>query len=54
MTYEEKKKIADKYLLNNYGVTWNSLVDINSLHDCEIEKEIIDAAEDRYLEDQLS
>lgn len=53
MTYEEKKKIADEYLKKNYGgfFTWDTLGDINSLHDCETEEDIIEAAQERAEKD---
>lgn len=54
MNYEEKKKIADDYLWKEYSTSWDTLADTNSLHDCETEEEIRDAAEERYLEDQIS
>jgi len=54
MTYEEKKAIADKYLKENYSYfTWDTLSDTNSLHDCETEEDIIDAAEKRLLNDLM-
>lgn len=38
MTYEEKLKVANEYLESKIGVDWDSLPDINSLHDvCDIE-----------------
>ena len=49
-TYEEKQKMADAYLLEFAGLTWDDLGDINSLHDCEDEQDIIYACEER-LED---
>jgi len=54
MTYEEKKKIADDYLWDTYAASWDTLADTNSLHNCETEEDIIGAAEERYLEDQIS
>lgn len=50
MTYEEKKKIADQFLIDCIGVGWNDLADINSLNDCETEQEIIEACEARLEE----
>lgn len=50
MSYEEKLKIANKWLYENFGVDWDDLPDINSLHDCDTEEEIIDACIERINE----
>jgi hypothetical protein len=51
MTYDEKKKIANTFLLETAGVYWDDLSDINSLHDCEDEESIIEACNERLEED---
>lgn len=50
MPYEEKLAIADKWLMENYGVGWDDLPDINSLHDCDSVEEIIEACQERVNE----
>ena len=52
MRYEEKKEIADRYLMVKIGLGWDDLADINSLTDCETEEDIINACEER-LQDEL-
>ena len=49
-TYEEKKRIAEGYLLSVCGLGWDDLADINSLHDCEDKQDVIYACQER-LED---
>lgn len=49
MNYEEKKQIANNYLLK-YGVNWDDLPDINSLYDVEAREDIESLCDDR-LED---
>lgn len=51
MTYEEKKKIADDYLKKEYGMTWDTLADTNSLHDAETEEDVIELAQERAERD---
>lgn len=53
MTYEEKKVIADKWLINEVGLSWDDLGDINSLHDCETEEEVLNACKERLQDDGL-
>lgn len=50
MTYKEKEVIADKYLLNECGFSWEDLPDINSLHDAETAEEIIELCNERLSE----
>jgi hypothetical protein len=47
MTYEEKLKIADAYLLSQVGMYWDDLPDINSLHDAYSKEDIIELCNDR-------
>ena len=47
LTYHEKKKIADHYLYSSYCLCWNDLPDINSLHDAETKKDIINLCDER-------
>ncbi len=47
LTYNDKKRIADNYLFNTYGLGWNDLADINSLHDAESREDIEDMCEER-------
>lgn len=47
MTYLEKKEIADKYIDKVIGLGWDSLSDINSLHDVDDEEGIIGYCDDR-------
>lgn len=54
LTYEQKKKIADDYLYEECGLDWDSLSDINSLHDAETEEEIYALCDDRMSEDLIS
>ena len=53
MTYEEKKEIADRYIsdLTEGFLTWNTLPDTNSLHDCETIEDIRDACDERLGEE---
>lgn len=53
MTYEEKKAIADKYLfeMTAGAIDWDSLSDINSLHDVDDEEGIKSLCDDRLSED---
>ena len=50
MTYDEKKKVADVFLAEFY-TTWDTLADTNSLHDADTEQEVIELADQRYLDD---
>ncbi len=47
MDYKEKKEIADAYLSDEYGLHWDGLPDVNSLHDCETIEDIYEACEER-------
>lgn len=48
MTYEEKKKIADKIIGEQVpGMDWDSLSDTNSLHDAETKEDIEDLCRER-------
>jgi hypothetical protein len=50
-TFEEKKKIADQYLIRKCGLTWDDLPDVNSLHDdVEDENDIYNLCDDRLIE----
>ena len=51
LNYEQKKEIADAYLGANYGIGWDDLPDINSLHDCERLEDIHEACDERLAED---
>jgi hypothetical protein len=51
MTYEEKKVIADSYLGDIAGVSWDDLPDINSLHDAETKDDVIELCDVRLKED---
>ncbi len=53
LSYEEKKKIADEYLsaLTNGIASWDTLSDINSLHDAETIEDIHSLCDDRLGED---
>ena len=51
MTYEEKLKIANKYLNEVCGLDWEDLPDINSLHDAEDKEEIIELCNERLEDD---
>lgn len=50
LTYSDKLKIADEYLVKLIGFGWDDLADINSLHDCETHEDIIAYCEDRLEE----
>ena len=54
MTYEEKKEIADKYINDIIGLSWNDLGDTNSLHDCEDKESIIEACDERMQNDYMT
>lgn len=47
--YAIKLAIANSYL-EQFGISWDDLPDINSLHDCENSSDIYDACNER-LED---
>lgn len=51
MTYEEKIAVADAYIESKCGLDWDSLSDINSLHDCDSQEDIIAACDARLEED---
>jgi hypothetical protein len=53
MTYLEKKEIADKYIKEKTdgALDWDTLPDINSLHDCETKEEIEEYCDKRMVED---
>lgn len=48
---EDKKIIADAYLKEKAGVSWDELSDINSLEDAETETEIKELCDERLEED---
>lgn len=50
MTYEEKLKIANDYLDQTCGLSWDDFGDINSLHDCEDKESIISYCDDRLAD----
>lgn len=50
LTYDQKLKIANDWLFQEAGITWNDLPDINSLHDAESIEEIHDMCQDRLNE----
>lgn len=49
-TYEDKKEIADAYLKEKAGVSWDELDDINSLHDVDVREEIEELCNERLRE----
>jgi hypothetical protein len=51
MTYEEKKMVANKYLMDIVGFEWDDLADTNSLYDAETLDEIHEACEERIEND---
>ena len=51
MLYEEKLAIANAYLEKHSGLGWNNFSDINSLHDCDTQEDIIAACNERLEED---
>lgn len=51
MEYEEKKEIADKYLNEKVGVSWDDLPDVNSLHDADTVSGIHELCDERLNED---
>ena len=53
MTYGQKKRIANDWLFENGCPSWDCLADTNSLHDCETEEDIIEAADERILADMM-
>lgn len=50
MNYEEKKAFADKYIDSMCGMNWDTLPDINSLHDAETEDDIRSLCDDRLAD----
>lgn len=50
LTYEQKLQIADSYLGNKLGISWDDLSDINSLHDAEDIGDIHMLCDDRLEE----
>lgn len=46
-SYEEKKKMADEYLIKACGLGWNDLADCNSLNDAETNEDVIDLCKER-------
>jgi hypothetical protein len=50
MTYEEKKAIADNYIDEKCGLSWDDLPDMNSLHDAETVKDIHEMCRERLEE----
>ena len=53
MSYEEKLAFANAYLMDKIGLGWNDLADINSLHDCDTQEDIIAACEARLEEEGI-
>ncbi len=53
LTYEQKLQIADDYLHRKCWLGWNSLPDINSLHNCEDIDDIHIACDERLSEDDF-
>jgi hypothetical protein len=51
LSYEQKKNVADTYLIDKAGVQWNDLADINSLHDAETAEEVCILCDERLQED---
>jgi hypothetical protein len=51
MLYTEKLAIANAYLEKKAGIGWDDLSNINSLHDCDSQEDIISACDARLLED---
>jgi len=50
MTYENKLEVANKYLGQKVGLSWDDFPDINSLHDvCDVD-DIIDLCDERIRE----
>jgi hypothetical protein len=51
MLYLEKKAIADAYIAKKTGLLgWDDLSDMNSLHDCDTQEDIIAACDARLSE----
>ena len=50
LTFDQKKTMADNWLSNQCGLSWDDLGDINSLHDADTWQEILDLCKER-LED---
>lgn len=46
MSYERKEEIANQFF-SQYGLSWTSTPDINSLHDAESASEVIELCEER-------
>jgi hypothetical protein len=53
MNYDKKLEIANNYLSEVAGVTWELLSDINSLHHAETEDDIKMLCDERLLEDNF-
>ena len=51
---EDKKVIADAYLKEKAGVSWDELSDINDLEDAETEEDIHELCDERLKEDGFS
>lgn len=51
LSYDEKKVIANQYLMRSAGTTWDDLADTNSLHDCQTRMDIFEACEERLSND---
>jgi len=46
-SHDEKLKIANQYLFINFGLLWNDLADINSLHNANTTEDIILLCDER-------
>lgn len=53
LSYQEKERIADQYLMRVAGTCWADLADTNSLHDCTNRDDIILACDERLKNDTL-
>lgn len=51
LSFEDKKIIADSYLMQKANISWDDLSDINSLHDAETEEDIEALCDERLEED---
>ena len=47
LTYKQKERIANAYLFNIFGMSWDDFADINSLHDAETKLDIIELCQER-------
>jgi len=51
LSYEQKKKIANTYLMKKCNLGWEDLPDVNSLHDAETIEDIKSLCDDRLFDD---